>query len=146
MVITYSVYFYEMDITNDYEHSPVFSLVLFTNETLFTTESILNIHNKYVWSERNHHIIASSKYQERFSVNVWAGIFGHCLVGPYIFPDRLTGEKYLGRVVPSLLKPVLFITYGVMHDGGPDHIISNVRYFLYVPYLQRWIGGGKLVI
>ncbi|EFN69122.1 hypothetical protein EAG_14838 [Camponotus floridanus] len=34
-------------------------------------------------------------YQKRFNVNVWAGIVGDCLLGPYILPNYLRGNNYL---------------------------------------------------
>jgi len=37
----------------------------------------------------------ASRYQHHFFVNVWAGIFGDHLIGPYILPNRLTGQMYL---------------------------------------------------
>lgn len=124
------------------------SLVLFTDEASFTREGIFNTHNEHAWAESNPHLTASRKYQERFSVNVWAGIFGDHLVGPYLLPDRLTGEKYLvflERVLPSLLRAVPSITQTqmwFMHDGAPAHITANVRHFLDARYPQRWIGRG----
>jgi len=36
--------------------------------------------------------IVESNYQHHFSVNVWCGVIGDQLFGPYIFPQRLTGD------------------------------------------------------
>ena len=66
---------------------------------------------------------------------MWAGIFGDPLVGPYLLPDRLTGEKYLvflERMPPSLLRPIPSIVQQIwfLHDGATAHIITVVRHFL----------------
>ncbi|GFT45409.1 uncharacterized protein TNCV_348881 [Trichonephila clavipes] len=48
----------------------------------------------------------ASFFFDRFLVNVWAGILGDHLIGPYILPDRLTGPRYLiflEQVLPELL-------------------------------------------
>ena len=84
-----------MDVINDNEQSTLLTLVLFMDEASFTWESIFNTLNEYVWTESNPHIAASRMYQVRFSINVWAGIFGDHLVAPYLLPNRLTGEKCL---------------------------------------------------
>ncbi|GFV20949.1 uncharacterized protein TNCV_1240001 [Trichonephila clavipes] len=55
----------------------------------------------------NPHTIRRRAAQIRFSVNVWAGIMGDHLIGPYLFPCRLTGLNYLlfmQRVLPQLLR------------------------------------------
>jgi hypothetical protein len=46
----------------------------------------------------------------RFIVNVWAGITGDLLMGPYESPPRLSGASYLHFLtakLPQLLKDVL---------------------------------------
>ena len=53
------------------------------DEVSFTREGIFNTHNEHVWAVSNPHLTASRKYQEKFSVNLWAGIFSDHLVGPY---------------------------------------------------------------
>ncbi|GBN04003.1 hypothetical protein AVEN_177863-1 [Araneus ventricosus] len=66
---------------------------------------LFNSHNFRVWSEENPHATRIRAAQERFSVNVWAGIGDH-LVGPYFVPERLTGANYLTflqQVLPQLL-------------------------------------------
>lgn len=39
----------------------------------------------------NPHGTVESNFKHRFSVKVWCGVVGDHLIGPYIFPQRLTG-------------------------------------------------------
>ncbi|KAJ8980142.1 hypothetical protein NQ317_014636 [Molorchus minor] len=124
--------------------NPEFSRnVLFTNECCFTRDGILNY-----WSDVNPHEIQRSRHQRGFSINVWCGIFGDNLYGPYVLPTRLNGHSYLHfleGVLPDLLEDVplqvrreMFF----MHDGAPSHIALPVRTFLNTLFPERWLGSN----
>lgn len=68
--------------------------VLFTDEATFTRGGVFNTHNFHMWQKEDPHVVHQSNYQHRYSVNVWAGIVGNNLVGPYVLPQRLTGDVY----------------------------------------------------
>jgi len=51
-----------------------------------------NTRNSHLWDRDNSHGTAESNYQYRFSINVWCGVIGDHLTGPYVFPQRLTGD------------------------------------------------------
>ncbi|GFU78370.1 uncharacterized protein TNCV_3545551 [Trichonephila clavipes] len=79
---------------------------LFTDEASFSREGIFNTRNSHSWAAANPHVTRTRAAQDRFLVNVWAGILGDHLIGPYILPDRLTGPRYLiflEQVLPELL-------------------------------------------
>jgi hypothetical protein len=42
----------------------------------FGRGSIINIHNEHQWAEENPHGVTHSMHQQKFSINVWAGIVG----------------------------------------------------------------------
>lgn len=64
------------------------SAVLFTDEVAFTRDGIINFHNIHHWAEENPcAILQSTRHQQQFSVNVWAGIICDYLVGP-VFLDE----------------------------------------------------------
>jgi hypothetical protein len=48
----------------------------------------------HVWAEDNPHSIHCRGYQHKFLINIWCGIVGNYLIGPFVFPDRLTGAVY----------------------------------------------------
>ncbi|GFU81040.1 uncharacterized protein TNCV_1116921 [Trichonephila clavipes] len=73
---------------------------------LFREGGIFNTHNSHSWAAANPHVTRTRAAQDRFLVNVWAGILGDHLIGPFILPDRLTGPRYLiflEQVLPELL-------------------------------------------
>jgi len=64
--------------------NPLFDAeILFTDEANFSRNAIRNFHNNHFWSEENPHAIMETHHQEQFSVNVWAGIVGNYLIGPF---------------------------------------------------------------
>lgn len=125
--------------------------MLFTDEASFTREGIINLHNNHVWSEENPHSIRSTKFQHKFSVNVWAGIIDGYLIGPYLLPNRLTGPIYLvflQQVLPDLLDDVpvqIRHEMWLQHDGAPAHYSLDVRRYLNQTFGERWIGRGAPV-
>ena len=126
-----------------------FSRVLFTDEATFTHRGIFNTRNYHTWSEENPHITRAKHFQREFSINVWCGIVGDFLLGPYEIPSRLNGESYLyflENVLPTLLEDIhlnLRTNLWFMHDGFPVHFERNVRNYLNNQFLQRWIGRGS---
>lgn len=64
------------------------ALILCTDEAGFTRSGILNYHNNHVWADQNPHAFFESGHQQRFMINVWAGILGDRLVGPFVLPNR----------------------------------------------------------
>jgi len=77
--------------------------ILFTDEAHFTRDGVNNTRNSHLWDRDNHHGTVESDYQHRFSVNVWCGVTGDQLIGPYIFPQRLTGDIYANLLQAELL-------------------------------------------
>ncbi|GBM05154.1 hypothetical protein AVEN_197716-1 [Araneus ventricosus] len=122
--------------------------VLFTNECTFTREGAFNTHNQHVWADVNAHATYSHAHQRRFSINVWAGIIGDHLLGPYLLPERLNGGKYLTflqQVLPDMLNDVPPHIRRVMwfqQDGAPAHYVRDVRNYLDITFPNRWIGRG----
>jgi hypothetical protein len=62
--------------------------ILWTDEACFMREGVFNVHNSHLWAWNNPHAICECG----FSVNIWIGIVGDIVVGPYLLPDRLTAQ------------------------------------------------------
>lgn len=129
--------------------NPAFTaLILFTDEAGFTRDGIHNVHNQHVWADENPHQMVITHHQQQFSVNVWAGIIGNYLLGPYFLPRRLTGERYLRFLqydLPGLLEDVpleVRLSMWFMHDGAPPHFLRRVRAHITETFQNRWIGRG----
>lgn len=120
--------------------------LLFTDEAGFTRDGIFNFHNVHLWHEENPHAIIQSRHQHQFSINVWAGIIGDFLIGPFVLPGRLNGQNYrnfLENDLPNMLEdvPLNFrARIWFMHDGAPAHFSLIAREFLNEAYPGRWIG------
>jgi hypothetical protein len=132
-----------------FNQDPLFhNQILMTDECCFTRDGIQNFHNTHHWADVNPQVIHQGRFQHRFSINVWAGIIGTHLIGPFVLPARLTGENYLNFLnvdLPGLLEEIpLEIRRAMwfMHDGAPAHFTLNVRHFLNVSYGPQWIGRG----
>jgi len=54
--------------------------VLFTDEATFTRSGMFNIHNSHLRAHDNPHDTIAHAYQERFTINVWAGSVHNNLV------------------------------------------------------------------
>ncbi|GFW13955.1 uncharacterized protein TNCV_4700901 [Trichonephila clavipes] len=120
--------------------------VLFTDEASFSRGGIFNTHNSHSWAAANPHVTRTRASQDRFLVNVWAGILGDHLIGPYILPDRLTGPRYLIFFLPELLDSahVTAATRTSMwfqQDGAP-----HISVFLFgVTWMQHVVNDGLAV-
>lgn len=121
--------------------------VLFTDECNFSRDGMFNTHNLHYWNEENPHVTWNRGSQERFSVNIWCGIHGDHLIGPYIMLGRLTGPTYLAFLQdtpPLLFDDVPLQTrrqLWLMHDGAPTHSVV-VRDYLNHSFPDRWNGVG----
>lgn len=135
-------WFLEKDLNN-----PLFlEQVLFTDEASFTREGIFNNRTSHVWAAENPNAIFVAGHQEKFSINVWAGIIGNFLVGPYILPNRLNSPTYLvflRDILPELMEDVPLLVRENMwfqHDGAPAHYGNIVRDYLNLTFPNSWIG------
>jgi hypothetical protein len=136
-----------------YEEGPQFiERLLTTDEATFTRDGIFNVRNTHIWSDENPHAIRERHFQNRFSVNVWGGIIGNKLIGPYILPPRLNAVNYLdflNNQLAILLEDVPLLTRQNMwylHDGAPAHFAREVRTWLDQNFPERWIGRNGPVL
>lgn len=125
---------------------PFFKRVLFTDEATFTNHGNVNLRNMHYWALENPHWIRQVQHQKPWSVNVWCGIVGNFIVGPYFIPDMLNGimyEHFLRNVLPTLLEEIPLDTRQCMwfqHDGCPAHSSRVATEVLNEKFLNCWIG------
>jgi len=129
-------------------HPQLLSVILFTDEASFTRYGINNSRNLHTWSHDNPHETSVTKFQRRFSVNVWCGLLGNKLIGPFVFDNNLTGNTYevfLRNELPGLLEDIPLMRRSQMyfqHDGAPPHYTRYVREYLNESYPNHWLGRG----
>ena len=84
--------------------------------------------------------------QVKWGINVWCGIIGGNLIGPYFYHHTLTGVKYkdfLLHQIPSLLENLTLEQRKSMYyhqDGAPPHNSYIVRECLTELFGFNWIG------
>lgn len=125
-----------------------FQNVLFTDESTFQKSALPNRHNVHQYSDINPHFKFEKQYQGRWSINVWGGIIGTQVVGPYFFDGSINGRSYghfLRNDLFHMLEDVPLLTRAQMwfqHDGAPAHFAAEVRNYLNEYFRNRWIGRG----
>lgn len=120
--------------------------ILWTDESQFTRDGITNYHNLHTWANENPHTTRTTSFQHRFSLNVWAGVIGDMLIGPFFLPPRLNSAAYLHflqRDLPGLLEDVPLSQRARLlyqQDGAPSHYGRIVTEWFNENYPNRWIG------
>ena len=104
-----------------------------------------NKQNYRHWGPENPHWVIEQDNQRRWKLNVWLGIFGDRLIGPYFFEGNLNGRKYwrfLNNDLPRLFGEDLGRNRGIwwMQDGAPAHNTFAVRETLHRMFGIQWMG------
>jgi hypothetical protein len=105
--------------------------ILFTDEAGFTRDGIINFHNSHMWADENPHGIIQSRHQQRFSINIWAGIIGDFFIWPHSTTKQT--RRFIVSGFPSnrlqpLLEEVPIETrqnMWFMHDGALNETFPN---------------------
>lgn len=132
------------------EDRVLLSRILWTDECTFYSDGTVNLHNMHYWSEANPHWMEEVQHQGRWSLNVWCGILGGHIIGPFVFEEHVNGNVYLNFLrneLPILLEDTPLAIRRDMffqHDGCPAHYSVAVRTFLNQTYPNKWIGRGSL--
>jgi len=123
--------------------------LLFTDEATFNNRGQVNRHNCHYYSDVNPHWQRNQEFQRQWSINVWVGIVGDHIIGPYFFLDNLNAANYLSFLqndLPDLLRPVGNQVLRIMwfqQDGAPAHKARIVKTYLNRRFTNRWIGIGS---
>ena len=121
-------------------------LILWTDEATFTRAGVFNQHNAHYWAAENPHVVHEDSFQREFSLNVWIGVIGDRLVGPFFLPHRLNGQGFLdflnGTLLPALqdLPDEVRQNMWYQMDGAPVHWARIVRAWMNEHFPERWIG------
>lgn len=116
------------------------SKILFTDESQFTNCGVFNRKNEHHWDDENPHDFSQVKPQTKFSINVWCGILGNQVIGPFFFNGTLNSRRYLDFLennLPELLEDVPLAVIANLYfqqDGAPPHNAGIVLQYL----RQKW--------
>jgi hypothetical protein len=68
-------------LLNPKENTPNFvARILFSDESTFGRQGCFNAHNWHIWAEENPHALFPRAFQERFFINLWAGLLRNRVV------------------------------------------------------------------
>lgn len=130
-----------------------FRETLWSDEATFTRDGINTCRNEHVWSLENPHAFKRRNFQQRFSINVWGGVFNGQLLPIQVLPNRLDAYAYLQFLendLTNLLEDFpVDLVYNRMwyqHDGAPPHVGRNVVAWLNQTFNGRWIGRRGQVL
>lgn len=119
--------------------------VLFSDEATFLLNGHVNRQTCRYWAQQNPHWMQEYHTQYPEKLNVWAGIIGNKIIGPYFFEETLTGPRYL-EFLQHFLIPELHRLFPnrddlwLQQDGAPPHYAVLVRNYLDRVFTDRWIG------
>ena len=118
--------------------------ICFTDECTFTLNNEPNVQNFRYWSRTNENRFVETRTQYPQKVNVWAGIFGQHIIGPYYLNETLTAQVFLellqnhiGPALTEIVEEDQDIWFQM--DGCPAHNSLVVR-----EYLQDVFGGNVI--
>lgn len=125
------------------------SNIIFTDEATFTLHGSVNKQNMRYWSAENPHWMREQHTQWPEKVNVWAGLLGNNIIGPFFMENTLNGPRYLqllqDRILPAILRvcedqDINFNNLWYQQDGAPPHYHRDARHYLNEIFPNRWIG------
>lgn len=121
--------------------------IMWSDESRFHNNGIVNRHNSHYWSTENPHWVRETHFQNIWGINVWCGLFNGRIIGPYFYEGTLTGERYLRfliEILPTLLEEIPLAerrNMWLQQDGAPPHNSQNVSNFLDNRFGRSWIGN-----
>jgi hypothetical protein len=120
--------------------------ICWTDESKFTNNGIINKQNNRYWSDSNPFWTNDINFQHVWGTNVWCGLVGGKLFGPYFYDGTLTGIRYLDFLsnqlpifmedIPLNIRAHLFF----QQDGAPAHNALIVHEYLEQAFNHRWMG------
>ncbi|XP_071054939.1 histone-lysine N-methyltransferase SETMAR-like [Onthophagus taurus] len=112
----------------------------FIKNILFTDESTFPLHGRHnpsvarYWSRDNEHKVYAARTQYPQKLNVWAGLVGDHIIGPFFIEGNLNGHKYLNMLQNDVIGSIWF-----QQDGCPAHNSRQVKEYLNAQFPNRVI-------
>ncbi|XP_025416804.1 uncharacterized protein LOC112688013, partial [Sipha flava] len=123
--------------------------IFWIDASKFTNNGIINKQNNRYWSDSNTFWTNDTHFQHVWGTNVWCGLVGGKLLGPYFYDGTLTGIRYLDFLsnqlsifmedIPLNIRAHLFF----QQDGAPAHNALIVHKYLEQAINHRWVLVGQ---
>jgi transposase len=119
--------------------------IVFSDEATFMLNGEVNRHNSRLWSDVNPYWVREQHTQHPEKINVWVGMMGGQIIGPFFIEGNLTGDVYLGMLQQQIIPAIQasrddFEQVWFQQDGAPPHYSRQVRHYLDNVFPNRWIG------
>jgi len=130
------------------QHVTLCEEIVWSDEAMFKSNGEVNLHNAHYWSDRNPHWLREVDNQHVWSLNVWCGIVGDRIIGPFFFDGTLTGLRYaefLRTTIAEVLDELplaLVRNMWLQQDGCPAHWHRMARAAADLLFPGKWIGRG----
>ncbi|CAK1594725.1 unnamed protein product [Parnassius mnemosyne] len=124
--------------------------IMWTGEIMFTHNEIWNRRNQCYWSKRKTQPLRESSPEDRFSVNVWAGIHRNAIIGPIFINGPINEKKFLDLLNGTISEYIDNLSLDGSHrlwfqlDGNPAHSGFRVRERLSEMFGEQIIGRHGL--
>lgn len=126
--------------------------ILFTDEATFSTNGVVCSQNNRFWSRQNPDFIVNCKRQYSNKINVFCGIFGCRLIGPFFFEHNLNAAHFLNFLENEFFDAIEDLPLNerldmhVQLDGAPIHAARPVVEWLNRKFPNKWIGRHSPLI
>jgi len=115
------------------ENPLISNSILWTDQSKFTNNGVINKQNNRYWDDKNPHWTFETNIQSVWRTNVWYGLIDSKFIGPFLYCRTLNGRRYFNFLLNEL--PIMLdgIPLAVrensifQHDGGPAHNARIVR-------------------
>lgn len=120
--------------------------IIWTDECTFTNNGIFNRNIHRQWSQENPRFVVENNFQRRFSCNVWCGLLGDRLIGPFFIDGSLNQQRYhqlLSEDVESFLDELSLAELRALYfqqDGATPHNARINVGWLNRNFNEQWIG------
>lgn len=119
--------------------------IVFSDEATFMLNGEVNRHNSRWWNDTNPFWFREQHTQHPQKINVWLGMMGGRVIGPFFINGNLNAEEYLAmlqqQIVPAIQASVNnFEQIWFQQDGAPPHYGLQVRQYLDNVFPNHWIG------
>lgn len=118
-------------------------LIIFSDESTFTTNGVPSSQNCRYWSEGNPHYVIKARRQYFKNVNVWCAVsYELGIIGPFFIEGRLNQHTYLQILQRFIDELPLNIrqSHFFQHDGCPAHSTQMITDWLNNQFGERWFG------
>lgn len=139
------VEFCENALVSLQEDEAFLSKIIWTDESKFNREGIVNRRNNHYWARENPHVARQGNFQERFGFNVFCIILDN-RVHYEIYNQNLNEQVYLELLRTVVINFMNGLPEDIRNrcwyqlDGAPAHSTRQVYLQLTDMFEDRWIG------